>query len=434
MRHVIVNGIIILVMLVQSLPINQASANTINSNSGVPRESSNLDEGNPPVINTSDETGAVTFIGSSDGEPIIVPEAELSSLSTTEKADAVLGVYAPRFGVQDPQTDLSLVKSESAGSDRNFFRYQQTYQGVPVFGGDIALNLTTQGDLSSMSGEASPNLSLSTSPQISADQARSQAEELMVARYGVDAASLVLTDPELWIYDERLIMPSTKPAELVWRMEATAGNNKALDVLILVNAVRGGISLQFNQVDTDVTGRTWLSAGNMQDELPTEVPTEVPTEIPTDIPTEIPLPTETLPPTEIPVPTEEPALTETPLPTEVPTDIPTEIPTDIPTETPTDIPTETPTATLEPTEISANSGINWYVATTGSDANDCLTTTSPCATIQGALDKAASADIINITAETYYGTGDNILNITKNITLIGGWDSLFFSCWNDNVR
>ena len=147
-------------MLAQAFPIGQVSGNTNPSNTGSIQESTLQQEGTPPVVNTSDETGMVTFIGSSNGEPISVPGGELSSLSTTEKAGAVLGVYAPRFGIQDPGTDLSLQKSEAAGPDRNYFRYQQTYQGIPVFGGDIALNLTSGGDLSSMSGEASPNLSL----------------------------------------------------------------------------------------------------------------------------------------------------------------------------------------------------------------------------------------------------------------------------------
>ena len=69
----------------------------------------------------------------------------------------------------------------------------------------------------------------------------------------------------------------------------------------------------------------------------------------------------------------------------------------------------------------------WYVTTLGNDSNDCVTTTTSCATIQGALDKAVSGDTIKITAETYQGTNPNIVNISKDITLIGGWDSTFTS-------
>lgn len=69
----------------------------------------------------------------------------------------------------------------------------------------------------------------------------------------------------------------------------------------------------------------------------------------------------------------------------------------------------------------------WYVSTLGNNSNDCNSVTTPCATIQGALDKAASSDTIKISAETYYGTNTNIIVISKDITLIGGWDSSFTS-------
>jgi len=43
----------------------------------------------------------------------------------------------------------------------------------------------------------------------------------------------------------------------------------------------------------------------------------------------------------------------------------------------------------------------WFVAPSGSNANDCLSLATPCLTIGGALGKAASGDTINIAAGTY---------------------------------
>jgi hypothetical protein len=43
----------------------------------------------------------------------------------------------------------------------------------------------------------------------------------------------------------------------------------------------------------------------------------------------------------------------------------------------------------------------WYVATNGSDSNTCTSTSSPCASINGAYQKASGGDIIQMAAGTY---------------------------------
>jgi hypothetical protein len=43
----------------------------------------------------------------------------------------------------------------------------------------------------------------------------------------------------------------------------------------------------------------------------------------------------------------------------------------------------------------------WYVAPTGDDTNDCLSTITPCETIQAAINKATSGDSVSVAAGTY---------------------------------
>jgi hypothetical protein len=57
----------------------------------------------------------------------------------------------------------------------------------------------------------------------------------------------------------------------------------------------------------------------------------------------------------------------------------------------------------------------WYVSPAGNDGNDCLSATTSCRTIAGALGKASPGDTINIAPGTY----DERLNIFKNLTLAG---------------
>ena len=70
-------------------------------------------------------------------------------------------------------------------------------------------------------------------------------------------------------------------------------------------------------------------------------------------------------------------------------------------------------------------GATWYVATTGSDANSCASANSPCGTINWALEKAAAGDIVKVATGTYTGSGHQVVYISKDITLSGGWNSSF---------
>jgi hypothetical protein len=76
---------------------------------------------------------------------------------------------------------------------------------------------------------------------------------------------------------------------------------------------------------------------------------------------------------------------------------------------------------------SAYAASSWYVATTGNDAANCLSPGTPCATINGVLAKAGfvSGDTVRVAAGTYTGTGSEVVQIAKNATLLGGWDSTF---------
>ncbi|CAG0932750.1 hypothetical protein TFLX_02735 [Thermoflexales bacterium] len=69
----------------------------------------------------------------------------------------------------------------------------------------------------------------------------------------------------------------------------------------------------------------------------------------------------------------------------------------------------------------------WYVATTGADGNDCLTTSTPCATLNGALDKPTfgQGDTILVASGLYSGTGNTVALITVSAQLLGGWSSDF---------
>ena len=334
----------------------------------------------------SDATRALTFVGADPGQPIAV--AGVSGVSAMAAEDQALGIidqYAGALGLSDPSEELRLEKVESF-DNRSMMRYQQVYQGIPVMGGDLILNTQGEGYLLSLSGEVSPGLSLDTGVQVGAEGASAIALQAMGKWYPEQGAAFKTSEPELWIYDPRLLENRAGPIVLGWRMDVTSdGIDLPIRELVLVDAKTGNVPLHFNQVDTGWKVR-------MQDPPPTDTPTETP------------IPTETRVPS------------ETPAPTEVPTLEPTA------TKAPTQIPTEPP---AEPEDVGALAATPRYVSTTGSDTGACTNSVAPCLTINYAIGQAVAGDAIYVASGTYTGTGAQVVDIHKSTTLTGGWDSAF---------
>ena len=89
---------------------------------------------------------------------------------------------------------------------------------------------------------------------------------------------------------------------------------------------------------------------------------------------------------------------------------------------------------VQPLEAETRAGTGvYYVASTGDDANDCITVTAPCRTVQAAVDEASNGDEIRLAG---YRPGDftgvytdvngrgglaQVAYISKSLTLSGGW-------------
>src|SRR5215475_11782603 len=108
------------------------------------------------------ETGKVSFIGPENGRVLSASQALGTFLRPQDPGKALAKKYGPEFGLQNAERDLSEMKSKRGKDGRLTVRYQQTYQGIPVLAGELIVNTDDRGDLYSMNGEVSPNLSLST--------------------------------------------------------------------------------------------------------------------------------------------------------------------------------------------------------------------------------------------------------------------------------
>ncbi len=345
-----------------------------------------------------DKTGLAQFI-SFEQTPLSISQVAptFGGASPEAVARAFLDSYGSLFGLGAQAQEL-IIQNESSGIDDSYVHFQQVYQGIPVFGGELIVSLDGQKNIKSANGEITPDLSVSTLPTIDSASAAAIAIEAIAKWQGVETASLIASTPELWIYDPSLVGPMGGPVALVWRTEITSTNLVPIRELVLVNAHQGGIALHFNQVDTLV------GPHQLQEETPTDLPTETPTET-----------TETA--TITPVTPTETASTATAEPTEAATVEP------ISTEKPPSESVQTPEQSLEAQAAT------WYVAPspTGNDSDSCSDPSAPCATINGAIGKAASNDIVKVAEGTYTDSsaGSTVVLFNKNISVSGGWDNSF---------
>lgn len=205
--------------------------------------------GKPVVVVTHQVTGKVKFLHFAEGFPVTTATVmgKVSSGGSEGSAAAFLARYATLFGIDNPAKELTVRKS-AGDNGRQFIRYQQNYEGLPVIGGELIVHLYND-TVVSVGGKASHVTTLATRPAVSADAARTTALQLVAADYPGATGPLTTTLPLLSIYNPAIFGHSLDSNSLVWQVEVQAVDAAPLKVLVLVDALSGEVVLHFNQID-----------------------------------------------------------------------------------------------------------------------------------------------------------------------------------------
>ncbi len=161
-----------------------------------------------------------------------------------ETARSFLRQHHVLVGLDDPDRELQLGKSERDELGRQHLRFRQVYQGLQVWPCEVLVHLNANGDVDLLNGAFIPTpAGVATQPTVSADQAVRNART-QVAQ-GLPATS---DTPELIVYG-----PLDKPARLAWKFDLTAGLDKSWRCV--VDALDGSVLVQFTLVNEGaVTG------------------------------------------------------------------------------------------------------------------------------------------------------------------------------------
>jgi bacillolysin len=215
------------------------------------------------------ETGKVRFVGTAPGRPIPRPGGLGASAAPQEVARAFLTEHGGAFGISGKGQGLRATASDAGAGGRSAVRFQQLLDGVPVIGGEFAVNLDSQRNILSAVGEALPT-SIDTAPRVTSGAARDAAIAAVAKAHGVAAPRLRAEIPTLAVYDAGILGgPGSGPARpsLVWRLEVKGAAGLPVDELVLVDAQLGTVALTIDQIE-HAKSRSVCDAAD----TPTQVP------------------------------------------------------------------------------------------------------------------------------------------------------------------
>jgi len=162
-KHRITQSVFFLVLiLILSISMFRPSLGFAQGTGGVKRE-----------VNA--QTGRVSFLLPEIGFVLPAREA-LNGMSLSERrvdpAAALMNRFGVEFGLKDPARELVPIQRRETDDGQIKVRYQQSYKGIPVIGGELIVHTNGEGDLYSINGEVARELSLPTEAAIQPSSTR----------------------------------------------------------------------------------------------------------------------------------------------------------------------------------------------------------------------------------------------------------------------
>lgn len=172
---------------------------------------------------TTNSEGFLTYVGAPRGNAF-EPSPSTKSLGSPEAtAKAFLMEHARAFGILNAKVDLVTDRVKQKDG-RTYVRLNQYYDGLPVFGGQVTVQMNDSGGveciLSNIMRQAGRVYSgaLSLSPSLTGNQARNRAVNLLRGEFA--GVEFTATSPELKIFVP-YIMGMSGAARLVWQLDVS---------------------------------------------------------------------------------------------------------------------------------------------------------------------------------------------------------------------
>jgi Zn-dependent metalloprotease len=196
------------------------------------------------------ESETIRFMGAETGYAIAPATPFSPSVTAEEAGRAYLTEHGSFFGLTNQSEELTVMRSKTPDQERKYVRFQQKYNGIPIFGGEIIVEMDAAFSLMSISGELVGNVSADTNPLITVDAAKQIALERVEQTTQESVNNLICQPPELWIYIPKLL-GFNEPSKntLVWKI-GVIDTNQFIQQSVFINAHSGIVDLQINEIKT----------------------------------------------------------------------------------------------------------------------------------------------------------------------------------------
>ncbi|MDH4201556.1 MAG: M4 family metallopeptidase [Phycisphaerae bacterium] len=161
-----------------------------------------------------------------------------------------IGEHGKAFGVISKSIDFAHKKSKKKNG-RNYERFIQTYSNIPVFGGEMIVQLDDAGGVQFVLSDIMTDTDaldggkVSVAPSITAEEAAFLAVDLMQAEH--PNVELENSDPQLMIYQPEVIGNSGS-TRLVWHTVVTSVPAYVVNEVVLIDAHTGETALRYSQI------------------------------------------------------------------------------------------------------------------------------------------------------------------------------------------
>lgn len=182
-------------------------------------EAINENAASPVIVSSRSGTSEANFVRAEEGGDLL---PQYKARTPEEKVLEFFKQFGDLFGIRNPAAELQLIDKQTDSIGVHSLTYQQLYQGVAVFGGQLKARVTSDNQLTSVNGVfivfQEP---IDTLPTIDAKAATDIALSLMQKQRNAGGNDLIVAGTALYIYQKGLLEGQEGSPHLAYRVEVT---------------------------------------------------------------------------------------------------------------------------------------------------------------------------------------------------------------------
>lgn len=183
------------------------------------------DSGGNATVSVSEATGAARFVRIAPGQKLGLQRQAARQAGDDAKrgrSTEFLNAYGSIFGIANAATELKEVRMMKDRQGGTHIIYQQVYDGLPVFGGELRSHFDASDELVAVNGTIVPDLLVDSIPRRTAEEAGKVAVAKVEADLG-QAGKLSVYGTTLLVFREGLAKGVDGPNDLAWQVEVIGG-------------------------------------------------------------------------------------------------------------------------------------------------------------------------------------------------------------------